>query len=448
MTASNPTGSPASPAKLTRWQIITIIMLTLGYAGYYLCRVHLSICTSSMIEDKDLHLTKKLIGGISSFGLLFYAGGKFVLGSGADLLGGKRMFLLGMGGAVLCTVLFGLSGGLPMFTLFWAINRAVQSGGWAAIVKISSKWFSYSVYGTIMGIISLSYLFGDFAARLFLGVMLGRLDNAHNPTAWRTIFMISAGLLSLIFVGCAMLLKETPAEVGDPEPVANPDNVYREEEAEDAPSGGPLGLLLPLLTNPTFWMVCILSFGFTVVRETFNNWIPTYLHEVSGMDKGTAGEWSSIFPLVGGFSVLACGFLSEKMGRLGRARIIIGGLLISTPALFWLARANFGKDATMPLIAFGVIAFVMLGPYSFLAGAIGMDFGGKKGSATASGWIDGVGYIGGMLAGAYIGGLSEKPAGWGGAFQVLAVISAITTVAAFGYLFLKASSDRRLQSAA
>ena len=144
-------------------------MLTLGYAGYYLCRVHLSICTPSMIEEADLHLTKKIIGGISSFGLLFYAGGKFLLGSGADYLGGKRMFLLGMGGAILCTIFFGMSATVPMFTLAWALNRAVQSGGWAAIVKISSRWFSYSVYGTIMGLISLSYLFGDFLSRLFLG---------------------------------------------------------------------------------------------------------------------------------------------------------------------------------------------------------------------------------------------------------------------------------------
>ena len=143
MTASNPTGSPASPAKLTRWQIITIIMLTLGYAGYYLCRVHLSICTPVMIEDKSIHVTKKLIGGVVSASMVFYAIGKFVMGSCADLLGGKKMFLLGMAGAIVCTLLFGAAGTLPIFTIVWAMNRAVQSGGWAAIVKISSRWFSY-----------------------------------------------------------------------------------------------------------------------------------------------------------------------------------------------------------------------------------------------------------------------------------------------------------------
>ena len=201
--------NPRETFRLSRWQTITAAMLMIGYAGYYLCRAHLSVCTSSLIEDKDLHLTKSIIGNISAFGLLFYAGGKFVFGSGADFLGGKRMFLVGMGGAVLCTVFFGMSGALPMFTLAWALNRGVQSGGWAALVKISSRWFSYSMYGTIMGIISLSYLFGDFLARLFLGGMLKWLDNRGYEHSWRIVFYTAAAILGAIFIACLLLVKES-----------------------------------------------------------------------------------------------------------------------------------------------------------------------------------------------------------------------------------------------
>ena len=45
------------------------------------------------------------------------------------------------------------------------------------------------------------------------------------------------------------------------------------------------------------------------------------------------------------------------------------------------------------------MAFLLIGPYSYLAGAISLDFGGKRGGATACGIIDGVGYLGGVLAG-------------------------------------------------
>ena len=443
MTASDVEPSPADlpneGLRLTPWQIVTVSMLILGYAGYYLCRVHLSVSTPSLIEDHALGLTKRKIGDISSMGLLFYAAGKFLLGSGADILGGKKMFMVGMGGAILCSVLFGMSSTLPLFTAVWAMNRAVQAGGWASIVKISSRWFSYSIYGTIMGLISLSYLFGDFLSRLFLGGLLKGLEHNHVEHAWRILFFAAAGVLGIIFVACLFTVKETPAEVGDPEPQTNPENVYG-EEGEIAEQTSIARLLLPLLTNPVFWVVCILSFGFTMVRETFNNWIPTYLVEVTHMKKSDAALWSSLFPLFGGFSVLIAGFLSDRMGHTGRARIILGGLILATPALLALAYTNFNGSPVLPIIAFGAIAFLMLGPYSFLAGAIGMDFGGKKGSATASGWIDGIGYIGGMLAGSYIGHVADN-AGWATAFRDLAAIGALTTVAAAVYLWQRSRPE-------
>jgi sugar phosphate permease len=73
--------------------------------------------------------------------------------------------LFGMAGSILFTILFAMAGGIPLFTLAWMSNRLVQSMGWAGMVKITSRWFSYSSYGTVMGIISLRLPFGDAASR-------------------------------------------------------------------------------------------------------------------------------------------------------------------------------------------------------------------------------------------------------------------------------------------
>ncbi len=80
-----------------------------------------------------------------------------------------------------------------------------------------------------------------------------------------------------------------------------------------------------------------------------------------------------------------------------------------------------------------LVAFVMIGPYSYLAGAIALDFGGKKGSATASGLIDGAGYLGGVLAGNTFASVSVLW-GWKGAFASLAVVALLSSVAAAIYL--------------
>jgi sugar phosphate permease len=76
-----------------------------------------------------------------------------------------------MAGSVLFTLLFALGGGLPLLTLASLGNRCVRSLGWAGMVKVTSRWFSYHTYGTVMGIISLSFLFGDAASlgRSWLG---------------------------------------------------------------------------------------------------------------------------------------------------------------------------------------------------------------------------------------------------------------------------------------
>ncbi len=87
-----------------------------------------------------------------------------------------------------------------------------------------------------------------------------------------------------------------------------------------------------------------------------------------------------------------------------------------------------------PLVLIGAIAFCLLGPYSYLAGAFALDFGGKEAGASSSGLIDGVGYLGGVLAGDTVARLSVA-FGWRGVFIALAIVSAFSALAA-GYLFV------------
>ena len=66
---------------------------------------------------------------------------------------------------------------------------------------------------------------------------------------------------------------------------------------------------------------------------------------------------------------------------------------------------------------------MLIGPYSYLAGAISLDFGGKRGGATACGLIDGVGYLfGGVVAGKVVSSMSQS-LGWQGVFKMLAGVA-------------------------
>jgi len=415
---------PSTPeSKL--WPSITVALLVVGYAGYYLCRSDLSVSQPLIMDQyKSIGINKAWFGGLIGLATLMYAFGKFLFGNLADVLGGRGTFLLGMGGAIVCTILFG-AGGPPLFYLAWCANRLIQSSGWVGMVKVSSRWFSHRSYGTVMGVISLSYLFGDFFSRLFLGILI------KNGWTWQHVFFISAAVLSVIFIPTFILLRNRPAERGLPEPEANPESVFSEKEDQQQIQN-PIHLLLPLFKSPEFWVVCTLSFGFTFMRETFGNWIPTYLHEAAHMTEGDAATASSLFPLFGGFSVLGVGYLSDRLPLGGRAAIITGGLFLTTAGLLFLAFGNLHGSVPVYVGLMALLAFVMIGPYSFLAGAVSMDLGGKQASATAAGWIDGIGYIGGMLSGVIVGNVAEK-LGWPPAFEVLALVAFLSLIMGFVY---------------
>ena len=276
---------PPKTRSLAFWQTLTVALLFTGYAGYYLCRSDLSVALPLLIQEMGargipVNEATTRLGTIASFGVLAYAIGKFPSGGLADFFGGQRNYLLGMAGSVLFTLLFAVSAGIPLFTLALIGNRGVQSLGWAGMVKITSKWSSFSNYGSVMGIISLSYLFGDTVSRQFMGVLL------EHGFGWRGV-SYSAGtvLAALLFINL-LVVKESPQELGLPEATVRPNNLFRQAGDQHAPTT-VRSLLATFGRSRVFWLVCVLSFGMTVVRETFNLWAPTYFTQGIGLSNAT-----------------------------------------------------------------------------------------------------------------------------------------------------------------
>lgn len=427
-------GMPATavraPSRLARWQAINLTLLVVGYAGYYLCRSNLSVTLPLIVQElvskgMNANAARVALGSIASLGVLAYAIGKFPSGSLADWFGGRRNFLLGMSGSIVCTLLFAASGALPLFTLAWMGNRLVQSLGWPGAVKIASRWFPFRRYGTVMAIISLSFLFGDAAARQFMGLLLA------NGLGWRGVFVTTAGVLTVVLLAC-LWLRESPSQLGEPEPAERPDNLF----AASADAAGPASLralLAPFFRSGVFWLACALSLGTTILRETFYLWTPTYFTQAAGMAPGEAAGTSALFPFFGGLSVIFCGWLSDWFGRKGRAGLMLAGLALAALVLLFLGSGLVHNSRTWPVVLVALVGFLVVGPYSFLAGAVALDFGGKHGSGTASGIIDGVGYLGGVLAGDSMARISVDY-GWNGAFVALAVVAFLASAAAAAFL--------------
>ena len=110
--------------------------------------------------------------------------------------------------------------------------------------------------------------------------------------------------------------------------------------------------------------------------------------------------------------------------------ILFLGLTAAAAALLVLMSLHSSTAGSrLPLFAIGAIAFCLLGPYSYLGGAMARDFGGKQAGAVSSGIIDGVGYLGAVLAGDSVARISVM-FGWKGVFVSLAAVSALAALGA------------------
>ena len=429
----------ADARRARRAQHTTVALLFTGYAAYYFCRADLSVSMPLLVDELATHGVPRAealvrLGAVYSAGVLAYALGKILLGGLADLWGGRRSFMLGLGGATLFTLLFAMGGGLPLFTLAWIGNRLTQSAGWAGLLKVCGRWFDHTRHGAIVGILSVSYLVGDAVARESMGLLL------EAGAGWRALFLTAAGVAALCFLAASLGLRDSRESLGLAPASVNPANVYGDTQ----PARGLGAIVGPLVRSPAFVLVCLLSFGCTVVREAFNAWMPQFLRDSAGFAPSLAASLSAIFPAVGAASVLLAGFASDRLGPVGRPRLLVVGLVVTTLLLVAFAALPTGAPQPLVLGLIALVAFTLLGPYSYLGGAFALDFGGARGGAFASGIIDGVGYLGGTLAGAGVATVAVH-FGWRGVWGVLAAVAGGAAIAAAALL---AVQRRRLSERA
>jgi sugar phosphate permease len=418
---------PVPRQRITRWHIATVALLMFGYSGYYFCRSDYSVALPLILAEQvrhgaSQHAAELRLGSIASYGVLAYAIGKIPAGAMADRLGGRKNFLGGMLGSILFTVMFLVSGSFPLFTIAWIGNRFVQTLGWAGLVRVSSRWFSFSHYGSVMAVLSLSYLFGDAVSREIMSLLL------LHGMGWRGLFLTGAGILTLLLVLNLAFLRENPQDYHLPPAEDNPAIRFQQEEGKT--NSVRLGeVFRGLFTSYAFWLVCFISLGTTLLRETFNLWMPTYFSLHLGFNNSQAASGSAIFPLCGGISVLLAGWAGDALGKVGRSRLIFAGVGLSAPVLVGFACLPARSEGWLPLLLLGLIALLLIGPYSYLSGAMSLDFGGKAGGATASGIVDTFGYIAGVLSGNGVAHITASY-GWKTLFLSLACVAALSSVVA------------------
>lgn len=410
---------------LLRWRTSTFLVMLFGYVGYYMIRQNLSAALPLM--KTAFHFSNSDLGLIGASSEIVYAIGKFLNGPLADKLGGKKIFLLGMAGGILCNLVFAFGTSLLWFVVAWCACRYFLSMGWGGVAKTMGAWYEPEKNGSVMGWISINFQFGGVVATLFAGWLVSK------GQTWDKLFLYPALIVTAVWIWSYFASKEDPGEVI---PGASFESQTGETSLANFESEGNVGagkIITTLMAMTIFRHLLVFAFLTTFLRSIFTFWTAQFLKDI-GMGNATAIFNSALLPFLGCLGTILLGWYTDKHARQNRARsmwMMLVGLTLSLVGIAVLA-GQIPHPVPQPIpaqvsalympivILLGLSGFFLLGPYSMSAGALTLDIAGAKGAGTCAGIIDGVGYIGGALATWGAGALADK-LGWSQVFWMLAI---------------------------
>ncbi len=394
--------------------------LGLAYALLYMGRYNLTVSKNAL---GDL-MTKADFGDIFGIGAVVYAFSFLLNGPLVDRIGGKRGMLIGVAGAAFANLLMGLYLwyvlGLPdpaaaplrnVYIGLYALNMYFQSYGAVSIVKVNSNWFGLTERGTFSGIFGIMiasgiYLAFDVTAAIIASPLVAGQGFGGGDALW-WVFLSPATLLIVIFVIEWFLLRDRPAQAG-----------FADFETGDASAGenldeklSPLQLYKRILTHPVILTIAAIEFCTGVLRNGVMHWFPIYAKEqiTAGVTAGFGfmlDHWGLLLMIAGIIGGNVAGIVSDKFfqSRRAPAAVFLYGTLILCTGVMIVALANGWLLGA--LVFFMSVA--VIGTHGLLSGTATMDFGGRRGAATAVGVIDGFVYLGTGLQSLSLGYITTR----------------------------------------
>ncbi|MGB2763448.1 MAG: MFS transporter [Candidatus Aminicenantaceae bacterium] len=407
--------------KLRYWRKRVFISLWVAYASFYLCRVNISIAIPGILEEYNM--TKTAMGVVLTALFFAYAIGQFINGQLGDKFGARKLLTFGAIISAILNLIFAILPGIvSLMALVWGLNGYFQSMGWSPSTKTIANWFPIKIRGKITGLFGSCYQFGNAASWALAGLVVGAFG-------WRFAFVIPAVVVIVVAIQWYINGRNAPEELGLPTVEDCHEGIMEQKECRKDKHLGFRYTIKTVLSNPRIWMVGFSLFGLNIIRYGFMAWAPTYMFEVEKAAISTAAYKAIAIPLAGSIGALFAGWASDKFFKSRRAPIIVimlvalMGLTILYPQLkhfHWI----------WSLICLIAIGFTIYGPHVMIVGAIPMDYASRKATASATGFIDGLGYFGAALTGVISGVLIDK-FGWNAAFYfwVIGVFLAVVLMA-------------------
>lgn len=390
------------------------------YALLYMGRYNLTVSKNAL----GSLMPKEEFGIIFGIGAVVYACSFLINGPLVDRIGGKKGILIAALGAGTMNLAMGIylhhvlsmkdPSSAPLQTVFsilYGLNMYFQSYGAVSIVKVNAHWFHLNERGVFSGIFGIMISSGIFLAFDVTGrilkspIVVGKGIAGGDALWW--VFLSPAFLLFIFFAVEIFLLRDSPAKAG-----------FQDFDTRDASSGEDLDEKIPtlklmkrILTHPVILTIAGIEFCTGVLRNGVMHWFPIYANEqvMHGVKHGwefALNNWGLILMIAGIIGGNLAGYVSDKLFQSRRApsaSLLYGILIVSLFVMIPFLSNGF----VLAVIIF-VVSFAVIGTHGLLSGTATMDFGGRKGAATAVGIIDGFVYLGTAVQSFSLGIITSK----------------------------------------
>ena len=394
----------AGPRPIRAWTISWF-----SYASYYLGRKGFSVSKKTLHDE--LGLSEATLGLIDTLYLAAYSLGQFASGWLGDRIGARRLIAIGSFGSALACAAFGASSSALLFGALFFVNGLFQATGWPGTTRAMAEWTTPKNRGTVMAFWSTCYQVGGVAANWLSGSLLVRFG-------WRSSFFGPALVLALMAGVVLLWLAPAPAPApAAPPPMAATAPLAPRATLELERRAEVRAAQRAVAKNPELWAYGASYFFIKFIRYALLFWLPYYLGISRGYPGDVAAMVASAFEVGGIVGVIAIGIFSDRLRRFSRAGISAWALFGLTCALFCytpLAAQGLAPN----VLGLAVIGACLFGPDSLLSGAAAQDAGGPHAAAFAAGMVNGLGSIGGMLAGFAVPQIS-RAWGWEALFPSL-----------------------------
>jgi OPA family sugar phosphate sensor protein UhpC-like MFS transporter len=226
---------------------------------------------------------------------------------------------------------------------------------------------------------------------------------------WPAAFWGPAALLGIVLVLSWLLLRDRPEDVGLP-PIekyhAEPQSLLSPDDPGHPAADHSWKIVGEVLATPSVWLLAIAYFPIKLARYSFYFWGPKYVDESLGVDADMSALTAAAMPLGGLVGVIAIGYVSDRLFQNRRVPAAVLSLLATAAIIF--AGLTPIRDFWLMAAYFFCVGAFLFGPDSMISATAAMDFGTKRGAATAVGFVNGIGSIGGILGGFLPGKLTTE----------------------------------------